>query len=70
VEEIIEDARHGLLTPPGDAKALAQAMRTLTEDALLRARLVAAAGERVRDFTLDRMVEHTEAVYDAIGAPA
>jgi glycosyltransferase involved in cell wall biosynthesis len=70
VEEIIEDGRHGLLTPPGDAEALARAMRTLTEDALLRARLVAAAGERVRDFTLDRMVEHTEAVYDAIGAPA
>ncbi|HEV8121590.1 MAG TPA: glycosyltransferase, partial [Candidatus Polarisedimenticolia bacterium] len=70
VEEIIEDGRHGLLTPPGDAEALARAMRTLTEDAFLRARLVAAAGERVRDFTLDRMVEHTEAVYDAIGAPA
>jgi L-malate glycosyltransferase len=70
VEEIIEDARHGLLTPPGDARALAQAMRTVAEDAPLRARIVAAARERVQDFTLDRMVERTEAVYDAIGETA
>jgi glycosyltransferase involved in cell wall biosynthesis len=70
VEEIIEDARHGLLTPPGDARALAQAMRTVAGDAPLRARITAAALERVRDFTLDRMVERTEAVYDAIGADA
>lgn len=68
VEEIIEDARYGLLTPPGDARALAQAMRTVASDATLRARITAAARERVRDFTLDRMVERTEAVYDAIGA--
>jgi glycosyltransferase involved in cell wall biosynthesis len=70
VEEIIEDAKHGLLTPPGDAQALARAMGILTEDASLRARLAAAARERVRDFTLERMVERTEAVYDAIGALA
>ena len=46
VEEIIEDARHGLLTPPGDAKALARAVVNLSRDGDLRRRLAGAARRR------------------------
>jgi glycosyltransferase involved in cell wall biosynthesis len=50
------DGVTGLTVPAGDAKALADALRTLVEDGPLRARMGAAARERVlRDFTVERM---------------
>lgn len=67
VGEIIEDARHGLLTPPGDARAMARAIRTLLEDDPLRSRLVSEARRRAREFGVDRMVENTESVYASLG---
>jgi glycosyltransferase involved in cell wall biosynthesis len=67
VEEMLEDGRHGLLTPPGNAPALARAMIILASDAGLRARLREAARQRVQEFTADRMVEKTEAVYASLG---
>jgi glycosyltransferase involved in cell wall biosynthesis len=66
IEEIIEDARHGLLVPPGNAPALARAMILLARDPALRSRYAAAARERVGAFTADRMVEGTLAVYRSI----
>src|SRR6185436_19693353 len=68
VEEIIEDARHGLLTPPGDAAAMARALERLSADAPLRARLAGAARGRAAEFSIDRMVRNTEAVYASLGA--
>ena len=69
VGEIVEDARHGLLTPPGDAPALARAMVTLSRDGALRERLAAEARRRVEAFTIDVMVERTEIVYGSLGDP-
>jgi glycosyltransferase involved in cell wall biosynthesis len=46
-EELIEDGRSGLLVPPGDAKALAAALRRLLEDPGLREQLATGARERV-----------------------
>ncbi len=66
LEEIVEDGRHGLLIPPGNAPALSRAIVLLASDAALRERLVAAARERVREFTADRMVEKTERVYHSV----
>lgn len=58
------DGVTGLTVPPGDAAALATALRTLVEDAPLRQRLGRQALERARsDFTIDRMVDDTLAVY-------
>jgi glycosyltransferase involved in cell wall biosynthesis len=68
IEEIVEDARHGLLVPPGNAPALARAMVILAQDPRLRAQYSAAAQKRVLEFTADRMVEKTEDVYRSIGA--
>src|SRR5206468_1087188 len=69
LEEIVEDARQGLLVPPGNAPALARAIVILAEDPRLRARYSAAALSRVMDFTADRMVEKTESIYRSIGRP-
>jgi glycosyltransferase involved in cell wall biosynthesis len=66
VEEIVEDGRHGLLSPPGNAPALARSIVILARDGGLRARLREAARERVREFTAERMVERTEAVYASL----
>jgi len=70
LEEIVEDARHGILVPPGNAPALARAIVILAEDSNLRARYSAAALKRVMEFTADRMVEKTEAIYGSIGRPS
>lgn len=67
VEEIVEDGRHGLLTPPGNAPALARSIVLMATDTGLRARLSAAALGRVREFTAERMVERTVEVYASIG---
>ncbi|MFQ5876521.1 MAG: glycosyltransferase [Acidobacteriota bacterium] len=68
LDEIAEDGRHALLTPPGNAPAMARAMILLATDPALRARLVEAARVRVREFSADRMVERTESIYREIGA--
>jgi len=70
LDEIVQDARHGLLVPPGNAPALARAIVVLAEDPQLRARYSAAALKRVMEFTADSMVEKTENIYGSIGQPA
>jgi rhamnosyl/mannosyltransferase len=55
----------GLTVPPGDARALAEALHEIVSDDALRVRLGAQAAERAaRDFTIARMVADTRAVYD------
>lgn len=62
--EIIEDGKHGLLVPPGDAEALADAICRLLEDPVLAARLSAQARKRVEaEFSFERMVQQTEDLY-------
>ena len=52
VPETVLDGETGLLVPPGDAEAMAQALRRLRDDAGLRHRLGEAAQKRVhREFT-------------------
>ncbi len=46
--EMVQHERTGLLVPPGDAQALAAAMRRALSDRPLRERLGRAAGEKVR----------------------
>ncbi len=64
IPESIVDGGTGLLAPPADARALAQAIVALLRDAPRRRRLGAAGRERARAaFSADRMVEETAAVY-------
>jgi len=75
IPEIVIDGETGLLVPPDDAPALADALRRLTGDPPLRraiaARARALAGER---FTAAAMARQFEALYaelrDADGRPA
>ncbi len=58
------DGVTGLTVPPGDALALAGALKTLVEDVSLRERLGAQALQRARaEFNIGRMVDDTLAVY-------
>jgi len=63
--ELIQDRRTGLLVPPNDPGALADALKRFIQDAALRNRCVEAARRRVEaDFHHERMVEQTLRVYE------
>jgi len=66
ITEVIDrPGENGVLIPPGDVPALAEAATRVYEDAELRARLGAGALERIREaYTLERMIESTVAVYE------
>jgi glycosyltransferase involved in cell wall biosynthesis len=63
IPELVRDGETGLLVPPRDAAALAQAIERLLDDADLRRRLVANGAARVRtEFDLDRNAERLHAL--------
>jgi glycosyltransferase involved in cell wall biosynthesis len=67
IPEIVDDGVTGLLVPPRDAQALADAIMTLLNDEPLRARMGAAGLALVREqFTVERMVAATIAVYEQV----
>jgi glycosyltransferase involved in cell wall biosynthesis len=62
VAEVVEDGRNGLLVEPGDADALAAAIRRYFADDDLRARLRAAAAPSVADYAPERVYARLEAI--------
>ncbi len=67
IPDIIEDGVNGLLVPPQNPEALADAIVRLGEDLSLREKFRVAGCEVVaRRFTVDSMVEGTFAVYKKI----
>jgi glycosyltransferase involved in cell wall biosynthesis len=64
IPEAIEDGVSGLLVPPGDAHALAEALSFLLRDAATRTRMERAARARVlRSFVVEQQVGSTEKMY-------
>ena len=64
VDEVVADGLTGFLVPPGDPAALADRIETLLADPALRRSMGDAALERARElFTVEAMVEETEALY-------
>ncbi|GIX21915.1 MAG: glycosyl transferase [Gammaproteobacteria bacterium] len=62
--ELVEPGVSGLVVPAGDAQALAEALARLQDDPALRARMGAAARQRILEhFTVARTVEQTHALY-------
>lgn len=67
VPDLIEDGVTGLLVPPKDERALASAIALLLKDEDLRQALGDSARARARsEFSLDRMVETTAALYEQV----
>jgi glycosyltransferase involved in cell wall biosynthesis len=64
-EVIGKPGEYGMLIPPGDVTALVRAMRTLLQSARLRVQIGESARRRVlAEYTIERMVERTLAVYE------
>lgn len=61
--DLIRHGETGLLLPPGDVAALAQAMQLLSGDATLRARMGVGAKQHVRQFTPPAVIPRFEALY-------
>jgi glycosyltransferase involved in cell wall biosynthesis len=69
--EVVEHGKNGLLVPPRAPAALADALRTLTRDPALRLEMGRQGRERaLAEFSLDRVVAATLAVYQRLSASA
>jgi glycosyltransferase involved in cell wall biosynthesis len=67
VPELIHDGVHGLLVPPGDAQALAEALERLLTDQALAESCAAAARKRVAErYSRDAMIRRFEDFYDGL----
>jgi phosphatidylinositol alpha-mannosyltransferase len=66
---VLADGECGRLFANQDPVALSQGLIELLADPSLRARYVAAADRRVRDFDWDRVVDDVIAVYDSVRTP-
>jgi L-malate glycosyltransferase len=63
--EVVVDGESGLLVPPKDPQALADAVLRLLRDRELARRLGEAARRRIEsEFTLEQMVQRLESLYD------
>ena len=67
VPELVEDGVTGFLVPPGDPRALAEALQNVLDDSELRHRMGHAGRERaLRGFSLDDMLRKTRRVYEEV----
>ncbi|HEX7425327.1 MAG TPA: glycosyltransferase [Terriglobales bacterium] len=67
LEEVVEHGKTGLLVPPADSAALANAIIALLNDRPRRLRMGAAGRQRVAErFAVARMAREIEGVYDSL----
>ena len=67
---IVEDGATGLVVPPADPEALARAIKSLLDDVPRRQAMGAAGRARVEAmFTVERMIEGVERVYQEVLEP-
>jgi phosphatidyl-myo-inositol alpha-mannosyltransferase len=62
--DVVRDGRDGLLTPRGDARALAEALRVLALDPARRERMAVAARERAERFAWPHVAAEVLEVYE------
>ena len=61
--DLVDHGRTGLLVPPDDVPALAEALRTLIDNPDLRADMAANSLRKVEDFKAGAVVPRIEKVY-------
>lgn len=67
--ELVVDGESGIVVPPHDARAIADAILRLMADPSLRERMGAAAHDRIRDhFRIETTIELTHALYRDVAA--
>ena len=67
IAEAVVDGETGLLVPPGDATALAEALRQLLADRERRLSMGASGRQRaVREFGLDTMIDRVETLFKTV----
>ena len=66
IPEVVIDGETGILVPPHDPGALAEAIIRLAEDENLRKQMGAAGRRRAERFTIEQMVNGVVRVYDEI----
>ncbi len=64
LKELVQDGVNGMLVPPRDPAALANALITVLNDEQLRARLSSAAAGRIGEFTIDAVTERFAELYE------
>ncbi len=64
--ELVEHGASGLLATPGDVPAFAREVEQLVADDALRRRLAEGGRSRAAQFSVDRMVSGTAAVYEQV----
>jgi glycosyltransferase involved in cell wall biosynthesis len=62
--EIIEHGVNGLLVPPNDPQALADAMKKVLTSPLLRRKLSSGGRKRALDFSVEKMTAEYERIFD------
>jgi glycosyltransferase involved in cell wall biosynthesis len=65
-EEILADGRTGILVPPGDPQALAEAMLRVLGDKEMQRRLASSGPHRAADYAQARIVEQYQSVIESL----
>src|SRR5207248_10503759 len=66
IPEFIRSGEHGLLVPPGNRDALVEAALRIHDEPDLAARLVTGGRQVAAGFTVDRMAEGVEGIYEDV----
>jgi glycosyltransferase involved in cell wall biosynthesis len=70
IVDAVEHEETGLLVPPGDAGALARALKDLQESAATRQRMGLAGLRKVEEFDLQHTVQRTISAYQELFTPS
>ena len=66
IPDVVKDGENGLLAPPKDSDALADAIIYLLENEDVREKMGKKGREKVGDYSWERIVEETEKVYEEL----